>query len=319
MNNERIILDSFLLVGDRVIANYDEKNGSWEYGYRPEMHKIVPNRMGGVVVAFGASERYYGHKRRQYGTGKHGVFQHRGCAYVRWDNGLCSRIDPHHTSFEDPTVMATRDRAVRFPNSHEFTTTQEVRIRELPDLPYVEGDVIRLAAHCSRIADFRRGLESIGRDQDPTEVVVDRIDYYNIDQKNDAGGPMPLYSVIPVGLERKWSGQTIWHGEDAGLIRRGNHWLHEHGEPTSFNSLEDEIQFEQELHRVIQLRNPKRGDYRWELNDVLTAIKNDEADAVSTSGSWFGNSPFPTAHRFINRDVGERVRQKTLAGFKIPV
>ena len=108
------------------------------------------------------------------------------------------------------------------------------------------------------------------------------------------------------------------------LVSRGNVWKYYHNEPLEFADLREEAEFYHNIGRTKEVRNPKDDLYHWddyagkvsEPVEALQAIKDGLGDSMNV-GSLFGlmSSPRITVYKFLDREVGERVRKATLEGF----
>lgn len=122
------------------------------------------------------------------------------------------------------------------------------------------------------------------------------------------------YSMEEISDKNEYmnSGSTTVEPNELFLIERGNLWKELHGEPTHFHTLEEEISFEYGMGRSTEVRNLENDRYQWSLEEVLKAIEDDIVDGFTDGSVLFSAY---RARRFENRDVGERLRKKTLARF----
>lgn len=172
----------------------------------------------------------------------------------------------------------------------------------LPELPIYEGDQVFFL-----------------REEGELSGVVTHIRYQDLGLKcNDGVTLMPLYDIKVDGH----GFNTCLGDHDIIRVEHGNVWKYYHSEPLVFADLEEEARFHRGMGWVEEVRCPMTDSYNWlSPKNVLEGIRQDLVD-----GFTMGFSPFlqgedrriPTLYgiRFDNRDLGKRVQQKTIEGFK---
>jgi len=139
---------------------------------------------------------------------------------------------------------------------------------------------------------------------------INRIDYLHINDKSN----YPAYEIS----DRLGSGwHTSANADDIALLERGPVWKYYHGEPITFNSIEEEATFFDLLGHDDEVRNPINGKYSWTEKEVLDAIQKGFVHGFSISDSIGTGTPRITALHFRDEELGRRVAQATLQGFKM--
>ena len=298
---ESIILRVFVKLDDEVIVNVSAESRA--YG----MHTDYPDGKKGKVVGF---NNFIDHRERaMYRIEECGTFLMRGGPIVRFEDGKEEVMDPHAMAFADQSLNEIRreERASR--GGHNTDDSVEVikRLGGLPHTPFWEGDEVSI------IFGRHKGLgQPVSECATPAPLFVERIDYAR-NPEDDT-----IYSVSGTYASGHSTGQVRASARDIVLVKRGNMWKYHNGErdTITFASIEEEIKFAQQRHAVQEVRNPLRNNwYLWTLAEVLTAVRDDKVDAFTTQGGLFGAQATIRAKRFEDRDLGERVRAKTLAGF----
>lgn len=189
--------------------------------------------------------------------------------------------------------------AERKPGGHDRSNRF---LRELPETPLWEGDVIRYI-NPEKVPQMGDGA---------VQFVVRRIDYHQLGTKTTRGTPYPCYEISS-SLRAGW--YTSVAAEDVELVRRGKVWQFHNGQKPHFESVREEAEFFHLLGHYNEVRNPANGIYRWTREEILTAIADGIAHGMMMNGSLFGSGPSPSAIRFRNEKVGKRVAHMTLEGF----
>ncbi len=247
-----------------------------EWGYNP-----APDGTRLKVIGFNTRFR-----------GRVGEFGHKPGEYLFNDMPITAREDDG-TFVEIGAAHLRREDGTSIPWDSEGTW-----IGELPELPFWEGDAIRSDREL-------RGSN---------DVVITRIFYKDINTKcNDGITPYPIYTIAPTmtaGIS------TSARESDLSLIRRGNVWKYYHSEPLKFESVAEEAQFyDGQLGRTKEIRNDVCGYFSWTIEEAVNAVRDGKADAISVNPGLFGMKPRPNVKRFLDREVGERVREQTLLGW----
>lgn len=297
--SKRIFIRELLRVGDRVVLDVDPGSD------------YVSNRLkswhgkAGTIISFNMHETYIP-RYRGFG-GEPGRYKVLGHPLVRFDDGSGDVINPSLLLFENPDLHAIRQQE-RTGFEQERGLAQ-VRVSDLPDLPFWEKDVVKI------VCDG-------GWDDAEHELIT--INYDDFGKPTHKGTPFPIYEVrLATG------GYCRFAEADLQLVRRGNLWKHYHrhlGEAPSFSDLVEEAVFARELGQAHEVKNPYqgphgRGAYRWTLNQALRAVKEGVGDAFVASPSGIrvgatGETAVIRVYKFNDVDLGNRLRAETLEEFK---
>lgn len=293
-----VVLNQFLRPGDEVIvqpgddANYED---------------LPPEGTRCFVVGHHIYDRYISRKD-QWMRRPHGVYRCFGAVIVQYETEVEGRfgkehktvyrhVSPHHLVMADQSIdlQATRR------DTHEWKMQETgVRISDLPELPVMEGDKIRLTSERQK-----------GRFPND-EARVEGIDYT---------WGHHIFRITPE--EGGWT--TNVSAEDFELVERGNYyWYEKDKSKLQFKDLKEKASFYTSIGEREQLRNPASGDYSWSLKEGLAAIRNGEADVMSVFHNPFEHMGPPRERperdllvfTFPNLpELGKELREATLAGF----
>ena len=263
-------------VGDVLIVSVAKENREWGYS---------PAQDGTRLKVTGFRTRYRG-RCGEFGRTP-GLYAFNDCPIVvKESDGAIVEIGSSHLRYEDGST-------IRMDLDGEW-------IAELPELPFWEGDTVNV------------GKGFYGPDEN---VVVARISYDDINTKcSDGVTPYPIYTISPsmgagVSTSARESGLT--------LVSRGNIWKYYHGEPLHFDTIAAEAQFyDGQLGRTKDVRNEAIGLFAWTIEEAVCAVREGKADAISVTSRMFGSKQRPYLKKFLDEDVGARVRQETLEGWK---
>jgi hypothetical protein len=237
---------------------------------------------GTEIEVVGFAEIPYG-RIHNYGK-KPGIYHNRSWPSVRLPNGEVINLHSCHVKFD-----------VKRPWSYSKESQTRDFIRDLPETKFWEMDVVGFARHAGNFT-------------------IDTIRYDVIDMKCNDGSPYPFYNVR---YPSPYGGYTAAEESELTLIERGNVWKLAHNEPLHFSDLTEEANFYHLIGDTEEVRNPRTEIYRWDLDDALWAIREGLADAIAVGPKMFSMGETETmARRFNNREVGERIRQETLKGFR---
>lgn len=179
----------------------------------------------------------------------------------------------------------------------ESILDNRVKVADLPETKAWELDelIVSPAVHQS--------------EEEVKKLVVSSINY--------DWGDEPVYSVQ--ALDAKGSSLYMIHVRESAVVEviRGNVWKYEHGEPLTFKSLEEEDGFFKGLGQAREVANPETGLYSWTLEEFLEAVKNDVVDCMTNGFIPLTQVRSISAYRFTDRELGDRLREATLAGFGI--
>lgn len=298
---ETIVLEQFIQLGDKVRVYIDDESRA--YGH-PQLAFEFDGKIG-EVVGFAQNESIHD---RSY-SGKTGVYSKRGLPLVRFEDGTGDFFGAANLSFVDEDLKTSRQDARTARGGHETDEqySNTTWLRPLPETPFWEGDIVQV------VSERWGGNFGAACKGCPTSAIlkVDRIDYYSA-----LKDPEKLYyNVSGKYASGHGTGQVSVKAPELILVERGNMWKYHHGEPLMFIDLQDEIRLHMNTHRVHEVKNPKYDLYRWSLKEAVTAVREGTVDGFCVSNGFFGSGPSIRVQRFEDRDLGERVRAKTIEGF----
>ncbi len=278
------MIGEVLQVGDKVVINIHDEN--WNWGYRP-----VKEQKGTVAEVTGFSE--ITHSRVQNLGREPGVYVNHCWVYLK---GIENSIGSFNLELQDEEEYKRRVKEWR------EDKTQKKKIRDLPEMKFWEGDVANVNWGATRSPW-----------KDEVEYKVARINYEYLDQKRNDGSPMPEYTITPAS---GGCGEVAVNESTMTLISRGNVWKYFNGEKVVFSDLNEEASFFSGLGHTDEVRNPANNLYSWTLEEVIQAVRDGIVDWLSVGNSLFSGELRHDAKRFRDRELGERVRQATIEGFK---
>lgn len=197
-------------------------------------------------------------------------------------------MEPADSEYEE------RRKAMFASGQNGFTIRKKVKVGDIPDTKFYEWDVITM--------DDRP-------EDGPMKVLAVEWNWTKDDE--------PLcYRVTPYP---DGGYTTNVHEDRMTLFERGPVWEEEHGVEPYFTDAVEAASYESARSRVTEIRNPYKGEnaglYAFTLVEALSAVREGLADAISVSNIPFTAIKSTNVTRFSNREVGERVRAATLAGF----
>ena len=272
------MLDDKLRIGDAVRIKVAQENLDWGYG------RDITGKTG-TVLGFGTID--YGYTRN---FGKEpGIYENKSWVNVDIEGKT------HHVS----TCFVE---GVDIPEDRTMECGK--RLSDLPETKFWPGDKVKYVGDIDWMV-----RESV--------VIVDSIEYNYIGEFcNDGVTPMPHNC-----LRLNSGGTCNFNDEFLVLVERGNVWKYYNDEPISFNGIDEEAAFYMEIGRTTEVRNPETNLYSWDQNgdhpvQALKAIKNRLGHGMNVSTPFFCSSPQISVYRFLDEEVGERVRKATLEGFE---
>lgn len=299
-------LDEFAFKGMKVIVQMDSD-------MRGHSGKELPDGATGTLVERKVFQRH----SSRYGIDRYfkepGLYEQLGTWIVKMDDPSFGdiKLDGQPTGLRLGTsyfrvhpdhFVEYENRKQQFSELTDFHEQNIVlnglkKIGELPESKAWELDEIVFNDEHIRYRD----------DEHKLRYVVSSIDY----QEDN------LYSVMALDENGEHHfGTNVRESQILG-IKRGNVWKMENGVPLEFSSLEEEGGFYRGIGRAREMKNPKLGIYRWSLEDFLEAVKDDVVDCMTNGFAPFSNQRRISAYRYLDRDIGERLRQATIAGFNI--
>lgn len=291
-NMQKVILEKYLHIGDEVIMQMDPETRGWG-------RKGVPDGTKGVVVGFYRYINSVAYNERWMGR-ESGMYEGNGAAYVKWEDGTTDRPSAHALVFANPELNAIRQ------NEHQYHEAFEtmVKLSDLPELPYMEDDVVFL----------KKALFDSSR-----TARIRLVNYRDHDKFCDDGiTPYPIYDVE--SMLGNHGTMRVNQNEIESLHKRGNYWAWENDKSKlQFKDLKHEISFYYSLGMTEQVRNPERKNYGWNIDEAIEAIRRGDGDYIEMSPGLFGSARRPLLFRFkTGAEVGDlpaRCRTEILNGF----
>jgi hypothetical protein len=155
-------------------------------------------------------------------------------------------------------------------------STLKIKITDLPDTPFWEGDHVLLGS----------GTGS---------YIIERIRY---DEK-------------PIRYET-YGGRRISTDGAFQLVKRGNIWKLAHGEPLDFPDINEEAKFHQSLGMSQKVRNPIMCGDIWGVGKAIEAIVHGKGDQMKVKHQ----KPLAfVVIKYDNEEFGKRMRAHTLKQF----
>src|ERR1700722_19728141 len=281
------MLGGVLKLGDEVVLTVGQENREW--GYNP-----YPDGTRAIFLRF--SEIDYGWAN-QFGK-EPGIYENDSWCYFRLEDGkeICEWSG--RAEMVDKEEYLRRDAAMR--DKRGFFRHEGKRLRDLPETPFIEGDVVA-GVFITSVSGFPDG-----------EAIIAKVVYGDIGNFcTDGITPIGLYSISPA--PRSWT-QHVPHREQLKLrlVRRGNVWKYRNGEEITWKSDDDKAEFMNSLGLTSEVRNPATDMYSWTKEEAVQALKDGIGDCICVGGGFFGSGPHTSVKRFIDRELGEHIRQKTI-------
>ncbi len=198
------MVPEFVKIDDRVFLSQSSDH-PWQ---RPD-----PSWPQATVVGF--RETHFGHFRRTGINGlKPGVYRDRETPLIRLDDGTVRACIAQRLVLADPMEYRLRlcgrreDRAPACVHRDDF-------LRDLPDTPFWEGDIVRPA-------------NPVKREHEAFEARVMAIDYGSLVASSDEAGQPPAYVLGNTEDGGLFDG--TFPAEKLALVCRGEAWRRAHGE-----------------------------------------------------------------------------------------
>lgn len=231
----------------------------------------TPDPLAGVVTAIVMSEFYLA-RNKQWS-----YIDRDGPGIYREPSRLAVKLD------DGKTIKASAGYLQRI--THDTRQTIEckpIKIGELPDTPFWEGDHVHVIA-----------------EDDP--LIISSIGYHD------------HYGTY--GLESNGRGVIYRKESEITLIARGNYWkwFNDKKEEMVFKNLADEAMFFRSLGMATEVISPMTRTYSRGINEAYDAVVSGVGDAVIMSGGLYGTSPFPVVLKFKDLpDLSERLRAEVM-------
>lgn len=206
-----------------------------------------------------------------------GIYDNRCWVNVKLPNGEIKELGTH--CFEEVV---------------EYDFDNKKKIRDLPETPFWEMDIVRIKD------------SPFFFDEHNDRCIVIGIEFH-WEKRNG-------HYAYHIEYEKGQRGSTYIDGSNLELIERGKVWNYHHGLPLTFKDIRDEGDFYKAIGQVKEVKNPKTNNYNWKnMDDILDAIKLGIADGFYVSNFIITSN---SAIKYNNTDVGKRIAQSTLKGFK---
>ena len=289
------MIGEVIQIGDQVIITIEKESREW--GYNP-----CPDGTKATVVGF--SDIYWG--RINNCCRKPGLYINKAWVKLKLKNGQEITEWSGRLKLVDQKKYENRVKQWR-EDFHNGCVIDEP-ISPLPETPFWEGDQIRVRGRSSLTV-----ITSETPKKDPEIYIITRINYHYLKSYTNNGSKWPAYDISD-SLNAGW--HTSANEDDIKLVERGNVWKYYHNEPLTFPDLEKEANFFYLLGEYKEMRNPKSGNYAWTKDEILIAIGEEIVDGFMVSTGLFGFSNSDHAIKYYNEDLGRRVRNATLTGFR---
>lgn len=298
---QRIILDKYLYIGDRVVMSMDKEARSWG-------REGKPDGLAGTVVGFSRYTTYVDYTNN-FGR-RPGVYTCNGSPVILWDDGTSSTTG----------AMSLRWEGVSCEDAHNV-----VRDKRRENKVYMDAfDSYAFYSALPETSAWPLDLVKVRPEVfspvcDPDGwTQVRRVNYSRLGEFCDDGvTPMSIYDICHPADS---TGTMFCAEQDIlGEVKRGNVWKwYNDKESLCFKDLREEASLHTLLGLTVEPKNPKTGNYNWSKDDVLEAIRLELVDGFS-----MGYVPFVLggkrirAFRFLDRQIGDRVRAETMKGFAV--
>lgn len=289
------MLDYVVQEGDEVTITIPKESRDCGYNPYPE---------GTRATVLGFSEIAWG---RLGSCGKQpGIYRNRAWCRIQLEDGSehtehTGRLDL--VDSDDYKHRVDEWREAGGLNSHG---EKQDFIRNLPDTPFWEGDLVR------RVEQSHMGVVTIIGPDKPGDLeifTIVGIQYDRLDYIRNEGSPWPAYDISDK-LGSCW--RTSAPAHELVLVERGPVWKHFHNEIINFADLMEEANFYRMLGHYDEVRNPANDLFSWTLEEVLCAIKARTVHGICVSQSLFGSGTSVQAIKYHNEELGRRVATATL-------
>lgn len=293
-SHDRIVLNHLCRIGDRVVMAVPNSDEGWAT-------RRVRNGVEGTIIGIHRYQRTQ--SRVGIYTTPPGLYEYNGSPIVKWDDGQFDRPSLHDVILIGELLNADRhERAGQKEYREAFETPQF--ISDLPDLPFYEWDIVTPV----RGSKFNDGWSPSNKFR-----ILD-IKYDDLKSFCD-DGVTPLASLVIEPVEGR-SGTTYARIDEFKLSSRGNiYWWYHDKSMMKFSSIEEECALHMTLGMTTEVRCPETGHYGWPLESVLPGVTSGIIDGIKAHDGFFGSGVSMHGHLFKDRDVGERVRAKSIEGF----
>jgi len=283
------MLTNLLRRGDKVVININKENREWGYDPCPD---------GTIATMIGFGEIHYG-RLHNFGH-KPGIYENHSWPQVQLDNGKELSLNGSNVELIDKDEYKKREKQYRIDVKEKGYSFDKVFLRELPETPYWEGDLVNLLT-----------FDWNGK----KNLVVTMINYNYIGTFcNDSVTPYPIYQVSP---DIRGGSYMSFRESEMEFVERGPVWKFYHNEPIKFTSIEDEARFHHFMGFTKSVRNPANNIYCWAKDEALKGIKDGLGHMMSGSCNPFALTQTTDleVYRFNNEEVGKRVADYLLRSF----
>ena len=284
------MLGEVLQFGDKVILTVPKENRDWGYNPYPDGTEAIFIRFSEIAKGWA---NFFGKEPGIYENGCYAYFLLKDGKEICEYTGRAEMVDDKAYEF----------RIKSFRDDYGVFRKADVKLRDLPETTFIEGDVVT--------GDF---INSANNFTDNTAIIA-QVHYENIGKFcNDGITPMPTYSLSP--MENTWTLGIRYEDEETfQLVNRGNVWKFRHNEKIDWGSVEEHAKFLNSLGLAKEVRNPANKLFCWTKEEAVKALQDGLGDCICVGGSLFGSGNSTSVKRFEDRDIGEQIRQKTIDGF----
>lgn len=289
------IIDRYARIGDEVFYQQSKESAEW-------VKPAIPNGTKGVVVGFRRWQQYIGRNETWYARNSHekaenavpGLYESNGALIIDWEVPYLQGINATDIYPVDQSILDARQTDKAWLNAYD----RKIRIGDLPQLPYYEGDIVELN-------------QPFLTDSADKLVRIRRIDYSRLNEyRNDGGTLMPLYTVSPVHETGPTTSindvnrEPLHTRDSLGIVRlveRGPYWHWDNDrENLKFESIEAEASFYHSVGLAVQIQNPNDGrrHYGFTIRQAVQALKDKIGASINMGGGMFGTHRTPTVYAF---------------------
>lgn len=264
MNDNRIILEEFTRIGDRVIASYTEKDTRESN----QIDRNVPNGTLGTIVGYVECINYY--DVNDYPNPPIGKYRSNGIPYIKWDNGYSNSSSVHYVCFEndiDGKIKKQRSDDSEYRSAFNTIT----RIDDLPETKYKLGNVVLL----KQGTNYWSGKIA----------VINRVNCYTCGEFcNDGITPYPIYHVtFEDGTSASFNDNDI-----SELVSLGNYWAWQNDRTKLvFKDICEEISFHYSVGVLKQVRNEHSLLYSFTLQEVIEELENNKGQCIDLNVMFY--------------------------------
>jgi len=312
-----------LHVGDKVCIRIDPFFPKPETGY--------PIGTIGEIVGFTIKSVC---RTNTYDSLPPGIYLCPDWPFVRFDAGIVCNIPANSLELLDKIEYEKRlkQSCEEWPHN---SSPHSTFVSDLPDTKIWEGDIVR-----PKYIQPKRVKPGSIPDL-PDAYMVTWISFGRPGEITESLGDVPNFSIGDRFMQKS---ENNWSGSHLELVERGNFWRRAHGESPIFRDLEEESFWAWLVNEVECLPAPQKQLKPWEkdyLSDLspevqlrekakwyneeaaLSCIRDGSGHGIMTHHTFadiYDSTPYEWYNviRFKNEDLGQRVVEATLNGFRVP-